>query len=661
MPKKSSVCKNWPKYLLQWGILAALLFFLTGMYRMVLPQAVSPDPEKYCPFGGLEAFSTFLQAGSLPCSMTSLQIVMGLALAAAAMLFSKLFCAFLCPVGTVEDLLFKARKAIGLRGIHIKSGAFADKLLRVVKYVLLFWIVYSTVSSSELFCKNLDPYYAVASGFKGEITLWMSLTTIGIVILLGFIIDRFWCKYICPLGAISNTMKFWTWILLFTAIWWGLGAAGLNISWLWFLGAFCLGGYLLEIICGKPKMQIIGVVIDQDRCTHSCLSCQKNCPYGIKVPSFGHRVTSVDCTLCGECVASCPTQALSIGVKPGKNCFGKYIPAILAVLITIGAFLIGRSFELPTINESWGYEDGMKSETIVVEGLRSVKCYGSSMAFKAKLERIEGVHGVKTYVGSHKVAISFNPDVISAEEVQEEIYVPTTLSVSPVRKTDYPELKVYTIRTEKMPDRLDLNDLAKQFSLTDKKIYGLESEYDCPLVVRVYAAPEESLDEAWFKETVEKKTLEVPQPDGSVSKTAVDFEFVRLEPEVRSIAIDEYIKMSFSGYKSQFAKNTSSAHEYVYQIVDEAYGEASFKNILPYLASHLSNSDGILGLSLVLNDELEPCLQVSFIEPMTADGVWSLLTAPKWTISYSEDDVREEDPRYEFTVPGSCHDLAVAE
>ena len=71
-----------------------------------------------------------------------------------------------------------------------------------------------TVTSSELFCKNLDPYYAVATGFKGEITLWMSLVTVGIVVLLGLVIDRFWCKYVCPLGAVSNTFKFWAWLLV---------------------------------------------------------------------------------------------------------------------------------------------------------------------------------------------------------------------------------------------------------------------------------------------------------------------------------------------------------------------------------------------------------------------------------------------------------------
>lgn len=50
--------------------------------------------------------------------------------------------------------------------INITTGSIADKILRAVKYILLFWIFYMTISSSELFCKNFDPYYAIATGFK---------------------------------------------------------------------------------------------------------------------------------------------------------------------------------------------------------------------------------------------------------------------------------------------------------------------------------------------------------------------------------------------------------------------------------------------------------------------------------------------------------------
>ncbi|MBQ1198694.1 MAG: 4Fe-4S binding protein [Bacteroidaceae bacterium] len=179
MAKKSTILKNWPKYLLQWGVLVALIVFITGL----IPSEEAVDPEKYCPMGGLQALATYLANNSLPCSMSMVQIAMGIALVAAVVLFSKLFCAYICPVGTVQDLLSKARKAMHIKGIKVANGSVLDKVLRIVKYALVFWIFYMTVNASELFCKNLDPYYAIATGFKGEITLWMSIVSISVIIL----------------------------------------------------------------------------------------------------------------------------------------------------------------------------------------------------------------------------------------------------------------------------------------------------------------------------------------------------------------------------------------------------------------------------------------------------------------------------------------------
>ena len=52
MAKKSTFKSNWPKYLLQWGVLALLVFFLSGLASLVFTDMNAPDPEKYCPFGG---------------------------------------------------------------------------------------------------------------------------------------------------------------------------------------------------------------------------------------------------------------------------------------------------------------------------------------------------------------------------------------------------------------------------------------------------------------------------------------------------------------------------------------------------------------------------------------------------------------------------------
>ena len=655
MSKKSAFCKNWPKYCLQWGVLALIIALIL----------CAVDPEKYCPMGGLQALLTYIVNGSLPCSMSSLQILMGCALAAGVIILSKLFCGYLCPVGTVEDLLIKARKSLKVKALTIKNGSVADKALRIVKYALLFWIFYMTATSSELFCKNLDPYYATATGFKGEITLWMSIITVTMVILGGFFINRFWCKYICPLGAISNALKFWGWMLLLIAIYWVLGLIGVNISWMALLATACVFAYLLEILGGRTRLQAMYVRKDDNLCT-GCGICTRNCPYSIDIKNFDGRVNSVDCTLCGECVASCNSGALSMGPKPeaGKKGFGRFIPAICAVVLVLAGLLIGKSFELPTIDVQWGVEEGMELQTVKIENLKTVKCYGSSMAFKARMENVRGVHGVKTYVGSHTVVISYDPKATNEDKIKEEVFEPSHFRVWSPDPAKLQELKRITIRTENMYDKLDLNYLGLQFRETGKSIFGVDSEYDCPLIVHVYMSPDENLDEDWFREIVNKKTLDMPVHGGGVKSTPVDFEFVKLEKGETRLGIHEYLHMMFDPYTAEFNgrytnengetyvekrfKHYDGQPQYMLEIAEQNYEKPIIKRALPYLGNHLSREEGVIGLYLRLNKDLVPAIMVRFAAPMTAERVRELMDMETWTITYAEDDVREEGRRMSF-------------
>ena len=663
MAKQSTIKRNWPKYLLQWGVLAALAAFL------LIPGKDPANPEAYCPMGGLQALTTFFVKGSLPCSMSMVQIVMGIVLAAAVVLFSKLFCGYLCPLGTVQDLLMKLRNTIGWRGIVIKNGTVADKVLRVIKYVLLFWIFYSTATASELFCKNLDPYYAVATGFKGEITLWMSLISVAAVILCGFMVNMFWCKYLCPLGAISNSLKFWVWIVVLAAAYYLLGTIGVNVPWWALLAAFCVVGYLLEILCGKPRLQVLHIMKNDSKCTH-CGLCTKACPYGIDVAGCrAGAVKAVDCTLCGECTAVCPVDAIHTGVcvKGGRNVWNVLAPAVIAlVLMGIGLWAGGK-YELPTINVTWGIEQTLEDgtvkqlvdpsslKTLEMEGLRSVKCYGSSMAFKAKLEKIRGVHGVKTFVSHHRAVITYDPAATTPEIIQESVFTPSKFRVNTPDMATVDSIKVVTIRTENMYDKLDLNYLGLQMRLTDKKIYGLESEFACPLIVRVYMDASETADKAWFKKIVNMKELEMPVHGGGTKITPVNFKFVDLEDGESYISTESFIRKMFTPFKAQFSSRVeefAGKPQFVYEIPDANYEKPIILRNLPFVSNHLSKNDGIIGVYLELDNSLTPALMIRYAAPMTADRIWELLNMDTWTITYKKDDVREEAAKLKFKNKG---------
>lgn len=660
MAKNSTILKNWPRYLLQWGVLAALVVVLTG----IVPGDEPADPEAYCPVGGLQALTTYFVNGSLPCSMTTLQIMMGVALAAAVILFSKLFCGYLCPLGTVQDLLIKLRNSLNIKSISIRNGSVPDKALRIVKYVLLFWIFYMTATTSELFCKNLDPYYAVATGFKGEITLWMSVVSLVLVVLGSFFVDMFWCRYICPLGAVSNSLKFWVCVALLFGVYYVLGLVGVNITWWLVFGLFCLAGYLLEILYAKPKLQVLHIMKDSSRCIH-CDRCTARCPYHIDVNTWKEgTVNSVDCTLCGECVAVCPTKALHVGVcrNGSPTVLKKMLPALLTVVLVAAGMLAGSRFELPTIDMTWGIEqedengeteclvDRESLHTLVLENLRSVKCYGSSMAFKAKVEKIKGVHGVRTFVGHHRVEILYDPAAVSEEKIQAEIYTPSRFRVRTPDLQAVDSIKVMTIRTENMYDKLDLNYLGLQMRATDRKIYGLESEFACPLIVRVYMDPSENPDKAWFKDIVQKEKLVLGTKEYDLA-----FRFEGLEDAVSYVSAEEYVRKMFSPFRVEFKSRIEEAEgkpQYIYEIADRNYEKPIIKRNMPFLSNHLSRHDGVIGIYLDLDENLEPAIMVRYTAPMTSDELWRLMTMDTWTITYSKDDVREEPAKLAFRTPG---------
>ena len=338
--------------------------------------------------GGLQALATYLAQGSLPCSMTSLQVLMGLTLVASVVLFSKLFCAYLCPLGTVQDLIKRLRIKFRIKSARIANGSIVDKIFRIIKYGILFLIFYMTVEASELFCKNLDPYYAVATGFKGEITLWMSIVSICVLVIGSLVVDMFWCRYLCPLGAISNSLKFWVWIGVLFAAYFVAQTVGANIPWAVLLGAFCIIGYILEVFNARPKYQILHVLKNESAC-NNCGLCTKMCPYHIDLRTFHNgKINHVDCTLCGECVAACANRALNVGIRNNKvSSIRKVVPAFLAIALAAFGIWAGGKIELPTIDMKWNTEEVAPEhlQTTTFDGLRTLKCYGSAMTLKAKM------------------------------------------------------------------------------------------------------------------------------------------------------------------------------------------------------------------------------------------------------------------------------------
>lgn len=637
--------KNWFRHLLQWGTLAAIIIVLTK----VLGNE-SADPEAFCPVGGIQTLGSYLVAGSMACSMTLTQIMMGVVLAVGVVLFSKLFCGYLCPLGWGSEYLAKLRSRAKVKEIVIKNDSLTDKILRAFKYILLFITFYYTISGSELFCKNFDPYYAAATGFQGELTLWMAVLSIALFIFGNFFIKMFWCKYICPMGALSNLFKYALTFVVLLIVFAIINFAGIALSWIYLLAAASVIGYFLEIIFPEPKVfPVLKVSRSKEKC-NDCGLCAKKCPYGIDVDKV-EKVKHVDCTLCGECISCCNKEALTFG---GKKYF-RWVPAIFVVVLFCVALFLGTLWELPTIDERWG--DAAKQgvlEKVRVEGLRSVKCYGSSKAFAAQLQKINGVYGVATFVKHLYVDIYYNPSETNPDKIKALIYVPAKFKIA--NPPAGAQVKVVTIRTENMYDKMDPNYLGLQFRYDGKGYYGLESEYACPLIIRLYMDVKEPVDEKYIRSVVEMKELKMLVHGGGTNIVKVNFKYVSMVDEVDTISRREFLERQFNYYKKEYKANVEKwggKNEAVYELVYPDLDKPLIVRGVPYLSSHLSLIDGFLGLETTINDNEDYCFRIRYSKDvLNEDKIWEVLNRKQWTVKTTEGEIQVSDPKFSFTNKG---------
>ena len=202
---------------------------------------------------------------------------------------------------------------------------------------------------------------------------------------------------------------------------------------------------------------------------------------------------------------------------------------------------------------------------------------------------------------------------------------------------------------------MDINYLGLQMRQTDKKIYGLETEFACPLIVRVYMDPSENIEEDWFEDLVEMDVLQMPVHGGETVEIEVDFKFVKMEDEVGSIASDEFIKKMFTPVdfaSDARAERLKDEKQYIYEIADPEFDKPLFSRYVPYLYSHLSKEANVIGVYINLNKDLIPALQIRYARPVTADIVWEKMNAPKWQITYSDGNTEEIDAMMGFDTPG---------
>lgn len=143
--------------------------------------------------------------------------------------------------------------------------------------------------------------------------LWVAvdrgLTTVGVVIvvgsLAGVVLGKFFCRWMCPMGAIMETI---------------MGAGDPDGRQRALYGYFKVGCPISWAQGLLNRVSLWRVRVDPTRCTH-CDRCDKACYVAqlapgrsLHTPEVANASTHYSCSRCLSCVGACPTGALSLGL-----------------------------------------------------------------------------------------------------------------------------------------------------------------------------------------------------------------------------------------------------------------------------------------------------------------------------------------------------------
>lgn len=338
-----------------------------GELGVSIPFIAGASLHAICPFGGVVTLYELITEGSFIQKIHEAALVLAVAVVALSVVFGPVFCGWICPFGTFQRWM----ASLGKRLLGRRYGKIIprrlDHALRYVRYAVLAAVVIATAVSAKLVFSDYDPYFALFNFWTGEVAL-TAFIFLGFFMLLSLIVERPFCRYACPYGALlglSNRFR------------------------------------IFKI------RRVASTCID-------CKACDRACPMGINISEAG-AVKDTQCISCLLCTSEqvCPV-ADTVVVTPAegrKGLSGKTV-GLLTLILFFSA--IGTSFAF-----GWWQTVSSRVPRLIAEGELAGEYDPSDIRGSYTFADIEKHFGVSSQFLAQAFAMQTdNPSGIAAKDIE---------------------------------------------------------------------------------------------------------------------------------------------------------------------------------------------------------------------------------------------------
>lgn len=224
-----------------------------------------------CPIGAMQSIA---KSPKMSFSFYAVGIIL-----AFGVVLGRAVCGFLCPFGLLQELI----------GLIPVPKFRLKKIFRYLKYIILVLFVLLLPAlitgaggmGKPWFCEYICPQGTLEGGLLLTLgnpalhstigwVFWLKLGILIAVVILCLFCTRFFCKTLCPLGALYGLLN---------------------------------------------KISLYHLHLEKEKCV-DCGKCAAACKMDLD-PS--KEIRSSECILCGKCTAVCGQHALKMSWKPGEK------------------------------------------------------------------------------------------------------------------------------------------------------------------------------------------------------------------------------------------------------------------------------------------------------------------------------------------------------